>query len=84
MKSYKKIMPQYWWDFGRSVNEVIIESTHKKYPVVARFGVPAGSSDARPQIERAEAVIAELESGRLTPKKAAEKFAYIPKKILHA
>jgi len=43
---WKKV-PSYWWDF-EGEDEVIIESDHLKYPIVARFkydpingGVPA-------------------------------------------
>ena len=82
MKSYKKIVPQYWWDFERGTSMVIVESTHKKYPIVARFAVPKESLDSRPQIEQAEQIIAELESGRLTPKRVATKFSIAPRKKL--
>ncbi len=82
MKGYKALQPQYWWDFERGVSVVIIESTHPAYPVVARFTVPKGSLDARPQIEAAEQVIADLESGRLGPKQVAKLHSILPRKVV--
>ena len=60
-----KKSPAYWWDFGK-VGEVIVESDCDKHPVVGRFAYVG--RNAEPAIHHANKLIADLNSGRATPK----------------
>lgn len=69
-KPYKKI-PSFWWDFGGE-NTIIVESDHPKFPVVGRFEynpkTNRASGCAVPAIAKAQALISDLNAGRVIPK----------------
>ena len=64
--SYKKV-PSYWWDFQNDCAEIVIESDHKDWPVLAIIKCPA-EENSDGQIQRAIDIIEELKSGRLSHK----------------
>lgn len=60
---YKKI-PNFWWDFScpLSLNQIIVESDHRDYPIVAKIHYKGLFADDA--IHRAEAIIKDFKAGR--------------------
>jgi hypothetical protein len=50
------------------IHSIIVETTDDKYPIVARY--PIQGESAEPEILRAQRLIGEITSGRLSLKKA--------------
>lgn len=61
---------KYWWDFRdyHGIYCVIVESTDNKNPIIAKY--PVMGESAEPEIGRAEYLISEIKSGRLSVKAA--------------
>ncbi len=68
MNKYKKV-PKYWWDF-EDPYWIIVESDHKKFPIVAKFKYNPndGLGCAEKAIEQAGEYINKLEWGQITPR----------------
>ena len=61
-----KKIPSFWWDFRD--NSIVIESDDNHNPLVTTFPIQYG--DATQEINKAEKIIDDLESGRMTIKQA--------------
>lgn len=59
----------YWWDFD-SNNSIVLESTHPRYPILARFffNPSIGDGCAMMAIDKCELLISDLKAGRLNHK----------------
>ena len=67
----KKRVPRFWWDYkwkNNKIFSIIVESNEPQYPVLAEFIIY--NKNAMPQMEKADKIIDDLESGRLTLKQA--------------
>ena len=64
--SYKKV-PSYWWDFQNDCAEIVIESDHKNWPILAILSCP-GKENSDGHIQMAVDIIEELKFGRLSHK----------------
>jgi F420-0:gamma-glutamyl ligase-like protein len=63
--------PDVWWDLEDrdGIHSVIVETTDDRYPILARYIIQGES--AEPEIQRAQRLIGEVQSGRLSFKKAS-------------
>lgn len=77
MKSKKKI-PSFWWDFD-GTTAIRVESDNDKYPVLAVFDFFNG--DAVSAIRRAEKVINDLNTGRLSMKNCCILYGTLGEKL---
>lgn len=50
-----------WWDYNSDGNSIIVETSHKDYPVIATFPFLKNSSA---QIEQAKQLIKDIKEGR--------------------
>ena len=68
-------VPMLWWDFrhrGKQVHSIIVESIDVRYPILAEFVITSKYADK--EIEQAEKLIADLNAGRITFKKALAQY----------
>lgn len=61
-----KPVPRFWWDFTDNATAIIVQGNFIGGGDLGRF--VCGVGDAELQIAQAEALIADFESGRKTPK----------------
>lgn len=66
--------PKYWWDFVDSATAIHVKSDIAEYPVLARIEIHG--SYGMPQIKMAEALVANLAAGRITPERCIEIYRY--------
>lgn len=59
--------PSFWWDFNGPESDVIVQSDWPGGQELARFKAPAGQESREPEIEMAQALIADFRAGRKTP-----------------
>lgn len=62
--------PNVWWDLEDrgGIHSIIVETTDDRYPIIARYIIQGES--AEPEIQRAQRLIGEVTSGRLSFQKA--------------
>ena len=61
--------PTFWWDF-RGSNQIIVESSLDKYPVLGIFSYQDG--DAEKCLDKVNDFISDLDAGRICPKDAVK------------